>query len=69
MSNQNETLEALLGQAEELIQQMEKPDVSLETSFQLYQKGVETLKKCNVMLDEVEKKMLVLNQDGELEEF
>ena len=54
---------------EEIIRQMEESEVSLETSFQLYQQGVEKLKTCNMMLDEVEKKMLVLNQNGELSEF
>ncbi len=69
MSSQNGTLEETLGQVEEIIRQMEESEVSLETSFQLYQQGVEKLKTCNMMLDEVEKKMLVLNQNGELSEF
>ncbi len=69
MSSQDGTLEETLGQVEEIIRQMEESEVSLETSFQLYQQGVEKLKTCNMMLDEVEKKMLVLNQNGELSEF
>ena len=69
MSSQDGTLEETLGQVEEIIRQMEESEVSLETSFQLYQQGVEKLKPCNMMLDEVEKKMLVLNQNGELSEF
>ena len=68
MSSQDGTLEETLGQVEEIIRQMEESEVSLETSFQLYQQGVEKLKTCNMMLDEVEKKMLVLNQNGELSE-
>ena len=69
MSSQDGTSEETLGQVEEIIRQMEESEVSLETSFQLYQQGVEKLKTCNMMLDEVEKKMLVLNQNGELSEF
>ena len=69
MSSQDGTLEETLGQVEEIIRQMEESEVSLETSFQLYQQGVEKLKTCDMMLDEVEKKMLVLNQNGELSEF
>ena len=69
MSSQDGTLEETLGQVEEIIRQMEESEVSLETSFQLYQQGVEKLKTCNMLLDEVEKKMLVLNQNGELSEF
>ena len=56
MSSQDGTLEETLGQVEEIIRQMEESEVSLETSFQLYQQGVEKLKTCNMMLDEVEKK-------------
>ena len=63
------TLEATLTNVETIIKQMEASDVSLEEAFSLYQQGVMHIKECNRMLDEVEKKMLVLNQNGELEEF
>ncbi len=63
------SLEDTFHQIEEIIQHMEKPEVSLDESFQLYQDGVMKLKACNHMLDEVEKKMQVLNSEGELEEF
>ena len=53
---------------EEIIRQMENPKVSLE-SFALYQSGVGKLKECNGMLDEVEKKMQILNADGTLGEM
>ena len=49
MSSQDGTLEETLGQVEEIIRQMEESEVSLETSFQLYQQGVEKLKTCNMM--------------------
>ena len=41
----------------------------LEDSFALYQKGMELLKECGSKIDTVEKKMLKLNEDGELSEF
>lgn len=66
---QAETLESAIGQVEAIIRQMEAPDVSLEDSFALYQSGIENLKKCNEMLDTVEKKMLILSQSGKLEDF
>ena len=40
MSSQDGTLEETLGQVEEIIRQMEESEVSLETSFQLYQQGL-----------------------------
>ena len=54
---------------QETIAALEKEDISLEESFQEYQKGMELLKKCNDAIDRVEKKVLVLNGDGETDEF
>ena len=54
---------------EETIEALEKEDISLEESFQEYQKGMELLKKCNDAIDQVEKKVLVLNGNGETDEF
>ena len=56
-------------QIEEIIGQMETGDVSLDQSFELYKNGLEEIKAANAMLDEMEKAMLVLNEDGSLEEF
>lgn len=67
--NQEVTLEEKLAQIEEIIRKMEEPEVSLDTSFQLYQAGIEHLKDCNQMLDTVEKKMQILNLNGELSDF
>ena len=48
---------------------MEQEDISLEESFQIYKNGMELLKKCNQSIDMVEKRVLVLNEDGETNEF
>ena len=69
VENQEITLEEKLARIEEIIHKMEEPEVSLDTSFQLYQAGIEQLKDCNQMLDVVEKKMQILNLNGELSEF
>ena len=70
MSEKQEvTLEEKLAEIEEIIHKMEEPNISLDTSFGLYQTGVNRLKECNQMLDEVEKKMQIINQNGELSEF
>lgn len=63
------TLEEGFRQIEEIIEKMESQEVTLDASFQLYQEGIEKLKTCNQMLDAVEKKMQVLNSEGELEDF
>ena len=48
---------------------MEKEEISLEDSFQLYHKGMDLLKQCNDKIDKVEKKMLILDEEGETHEF
>ena len=48
---------------------METGDVSLDMSFELYKNGLEEIKAANAMLDDMEKAMLILNEDGTLEEF
>lgn len=68
-AEQTRTLEEIFAEVEALIEQMENPEIALEESFLLYQKGVEELKACNELLDKVEKKMLVLTANGSLEEM
>jgi exodeoxyribonuclease VII small subunit len=62
-------LEETFLQIEDIIRQMESPEVSLDESFSLYQSGVGKIRDCNVMLDEVEKKMQILNADGTIGEM
>lgn len=62
-------LEETFEEVEALIENLEKDDVSLEAAFDYYKNGVELLKVCKEKLDEVEKKVLVLNEVGELDEF
>lgn len=63
------SLEKAFDELDELIAQLEKPDNTLETSFQAFEKGMQLVKFCNESIDRVEKKVLVLSQDGELHEF
>ena len=48
---------------------MSDADVSLEDAFRAYSEGVTLLKTCNDQIDRVEKKVLVLSANGELEEL
>lgn len=67
--NNNISLEERFGHIEEIIDKMEAADVSLDASFELYKNGLEEIKAANAMLDDMEKVMLVMNEDGSLEEF
>lgn len=63
------SLEELFENLDEVVARLEGEDISLEESFQLYQKGMEMLKECNETIDTVEKKVQMLDEDGEAHEF
>ena len=63
------TLEKAFEELEVIIEKMNSKEVSLDDSFSLYAEGTKLLKYCNEQLDMVEKKMLVLGEEGELHEF
>ena len=63
------TLEKAFEELEAIIGKMNTKEVSLDDSFALYTEGTKLLKYCNEQLDMVEKKMLVLSEEGELHEF
>ena len=63
------SLEEAFGMLDESTRSLEKEDISLEDSFSAYKKGMDLLKICNDKIDQVEKKVLVLNEEGGLDEF
>ena len=63
------TLNEVFAQLDQVMEQMEEEQISLEDSFVLYNKGMNLLKTCNDKIDTVEKKMLVLDENGEKHEF
>ena len=69
MSEEKITLEERFANIESILEQMEKEDISLDQSFELYKKGLGEIKAANELLDTVEKEMLVLTANGDLEEF
>ena len=62
-------LEELFTEIEDILAKMEDKDISLERSFLLYEEGMKKLKRCSEKIDQVEKKMLVISEQGTLEEF
>lgn len=63
------TLEDQFRSLEEVVNRLEQEEISLEESFQLYHRGMDLLKKCNDTIDTVEKKVLMLDENGETHEF
>ena len=64
-----QTLQDIFAQLDEVIAGTEHEEVSLEETFELYHKGMDMLKLCNERIDKVEKKMLLLDNEGEEHEF
>lgn len=60
------SLEESFQQLDDIIEQLEQEDVSLEESFRLYQTGMKLIKTCNASIDKVEKKIIILEKEEEI---
>ena len=49
-----------------LVKKLEEGDLSLETSLQLYERGVQLSRFCHAQLEQAEKRIEILNERGEL---
>lgn len=63
------TLEGAFRELDKVVERLESREITLEESFKVYQSGMELLRTCNEKIDRVEKKMLQMDEDGELSEF
>lgn len=52
-----------------MVAALEDENITLEDSFKLYKDGMELIEKCASSIDSVEKKVMVLNENGGLDEF
>lgn len=69
-TKQNEPgLEERFAKLDSILDAMEDENVTLDQSFALYKEGLEQIKAANQSLDTIEKAMLVLTSEGQLEEF
>ena len=70
MTEQKEqTLEEIFGEMEGLLEALESREISLEDSFEKYKEGMALLTAAGEKIDTVEKALLVLNDQGEADEF
>lgn len=63
------SLEETFEKLDEMLTQLEDRTLPLEKALVLYQEGMKLLASCNGKIDLAEKKILVMNGDGTLEEF
>ncbi|MCR5160197.1 MAG: exodeoxyribonuclease VII small subunit [Lachnospiraceae bacterium] len=64
-SGSGRTLEETLAALEEVLAVLEDPTTPLEASFEAYRKGMKLLKECEERIDLVEKKVIMLGEEGE----
>ena len=69
MDEKEMTIEDALEALDQIMEQLEEGEASLEDTFNLYQKGMKLLKECSKKIDKVEKQLQILNENGENGEF
>ena len=68
-TEKKENLEEMFDRLDQGIGTLGGEDVSLEEAFGLYDQGMKLIRRCNQTINEVEKKILVLDENGEKHEF
>lgn len=63
------SIEETFTKLDETILQLEAEDITLEDSLKAYEQGMEYIRSCNEAIDRAEKKVLVIREKGELDEF
>lgn len=61
------SLEDTFGKLEDILGQMESGELTMNESFKKYKEGIELVKKCSLMIDKVEKEMIIINDDKDSE--
>ncbi len=63
------TIEESFEYLDEVIEKMEDPDVTLEESFTLYEKGMKVLRDTTNAINEVEHSIKLIDDEGKTEDF
>ena len=63
------TLEEHFAGLEKIIGKLEQTDIPLDQAFEMYKEGLDMVKAASAQLNTIEKFMLVMTGDGELEEL
>ena len=69
MKKEDLSFEELIKRLEEVTNKLEKEELNLDESVELFEEGMNLSKKCNETLENAEKKItILLEQNGELKE-
>ena len=63
------SIEESFSYLDEVLEKMEDPDIPLEESFTLYEKGMKVLKEATGSIDDVEKRVKLIDDEGKTEDF
>ena len=66
MAKAQVTLEEAMEQLNQLLGKMDEENVTLEESFKMYQEGTKLVQLCDKKIEQVEKKLVVLEGNDEL---
>jgi exodeoxyribonuclease VII small subunit len=58
--------EAAIAELETIVKKLEEGDLALDTSLQLYERGVHLSRFCHARLEEAERRIEILNERGQL---
>lgn len=61
----SESFEELLGRTEEIVEELEGGEMSLDESLKKYEEGVANLRKCAALIASAEEKVKVLIEEAE----
>lgn len=62
---ENLNFEEAMKKLETLAQELEKDDLSLDESVKKFEEGMEISKKCKEILEDAEKRITILTENGE----
>ena len=65
MAKKKFSIDEGFSQLDDILKNLEQEDIKLADAVELYTKGVSTLKECKYSLDQVEKELIILEQNGE----
>ena len=62
MSENKQSVDESFNEIEGIIAEMQKEDVTLDRSFELYNQGLKLIKECNGKLDSMEKQIKIIEE-------
>ncbi len=66
MADTVKDFEAAIAELESIVTKLEEGDLPLETSLQLYERGVQLSRFCHSRLEEAERRIEILNERGDV---